>query len=404
MIRQAILLCAVSALALASMPAHAALYSVKFCVDYSIDFDDASGSVGDDFYTSNSDRTALGIRIKVMRNSDSHDMYFDHTDWSGADAGCTDSLVLDSTEDYTVSAQSRALVNGNYINVLDDDGTDNLYSHVEYLAFVPSSSTTITFDTAIADQWNIAAAAGQAMSRRSAGLSGQNFDLYTQECPSTGSSCTSNSTGDVYLSTFGAEHKYVVVHELGHAMAYQSNGDSSASFSYGATLNSCYTDNTRNHEANSKEYQSAAVNEGIAHYYAAIAFNNSAESSCGFAYYKTTDWDLDTVTDATNVSCESGPIAGVDNADYLGDWCTGTLTNRAVEWDWLRFFWDLDTDQSVTTTTIFEIWDDANPNSWNSTGDSTGSNYPSTRMRDAANTNGVLTEWDNEDNTNGVQR
>ena len=92
------------------------------------------------------------------------------------------------------------------------------------------------------------------------------------------------------------------------------------------------------------------------------------------------------------------------DGDYLGDWCTGTLTNRGTEWDWLRFLWDLDTDAGVSTTTIFDIYDSANPNSWNATGDGTGSAYPATRLRDAANTAGVLTEWDAWDSYNGVER
>lgn len=402
MTRYAFPLCTVALLALGSKTAHATIYAVKFCADYSIDFDDADSAVEDDFYISNSDRDALGIHITVERNWDSHDVFSDYTDWSGADAGCTDTQYLDSARTYKVSAQSLAFVNGNHINVYNNDFVSLPYSHVEYLTFSPTASTTITFDTAIADQWNIAAAAGYAMSRRSAGLSGEDFDFYTESC-SGGGSC--NSAGKIYISSSGSGKKYLIGHEMGHSVARLSNGGAVADTSDAADLDNCYTVDTRDHEANSKEYNGKAANEGIAHYYAAVAFNNTTESSCGFYYYKTSvDWNLDATPDNLIASCESGPMTGVDSFDYLGDLCSGTLTNRAVEWDYLRFFWDLDTDQSVSTTTIFEIWDDSDPESWNATGDGTGSGYPSYELRNAANTNSVLTEWDNEDDDNGVHR
>ena len=82
----------------------------------------------------------------------------------------------------------------------------------------------------------------------------------------------------------------------------------------------------------------------------------------------------------------------------------GTLTNRGTEWDWLRFWWDLTTDQDVYCTDCMDIWNTANPDTWNASGDGSGSNYPATRLRNAANTEGFLTEWDNEDYLNGVYR
>lgn len=193
-------------------------------------------------------------------------------------------------------------------------------------------------------------------------------------------------------------------HELGHQLAYRKNGDNGPSKSYDAAWNNCFTDNEQKHEAVSKEYQSAAASEGFAHYYAAVSFNDTAQSDCGFAYYKSTDWNLDDNLDPQWVSCEGGPMTGVDGHDYLGDWCTGTLTNRATEWDWLRFLWDLDTDEGVTTEQIFEIWAGAYPHTWVAYGDATGSGYPASRLRDAADARGLLTAWDAWDNENGVQR
>ena len=93
------------------------------------------------------------------------------------------------------------------------------------------------------------------------------------------------------------------------------------------------------------------------------------------------------------------------SGDYLGDWCaTGTTNNRGTEWDWLRFLWDLDTGGGVSTTTIFQIYNVSNPGSWNATGDGTGGSYPAERLRDAADDESVLSEWDYWDDYNGVHR
>lgn len=122
-----------------------------------------------------------------------------------------------------------------------------------------------------------------------------------------------------------------------------------------------------------------------------------------------------------SVSCQTAP-SNANFPDYLGHQCSGTLTNRATEYDWLRFFWDLDYDQGLSTTTIYTIWDWANSDNWHASGDGwdtyststpcsiwTGSAYmppswPSGRLRCAADTAGYLTEWDAEDAANGVHR
>jgi hypothetical protein len=109
-------------LALLLLPeARASQYLVKFCAEYSIDFDDADASVGDDYFISNdTDRPARGAMVRVRRNSDNFDMYYNYTSWDGATPGCTGTLVLDSGDSYQVSMQSRALVNGNYVNLYVD--------------------------------------------------------------------------------------------------------------------------------------------------------------------------------------------------------------------------------------------------------------------------------------------
>lgn len=192
---------------------------------------------------------------------------------------------------------------------------------------------------------------------------------------------------------------------MGHAIGHYLNGSASPAKDYGATYDNCVTNTAQSHEMNQKEYQSAAAWEGWAHFYAAVAFNSTAEPNCRFWYYKTMDWNLDSVTagDPLKHDCEDAPMTGVPAADYLGGMCSGTLTNRGTEFDWLRFWWDLTTDQAVSLATIGNIWNDANPHAWRAD-DAGAAPYPSTSLRNAASGNSVLTQWDAEDNVNGVQR
>lgn len=391
------------AFGLAPASAHAATYNTLFCFDYGVDFDDASTSVGDDYWTSNSDKTARGARVQVTRLADSTDVYDDYTDYNGTYAGCTSFIGLDSNAYYRVRIFSEAEVGGNYVEVYDDDSTENLYFWEAEKAYKPTSPEIRLHTTPVAEHWNIAAAAGYSQYRRRGGLTGETYILYNEFCSGSSGSCT-KSSGKMYISDYGDDRKYIIVHEMGHALGIFKNG-ASTSFSYSATLDNCYTDSGRSHEIVSKEYQSAAANEGWAHFYAAVIFNNDGASSCGFEYYKSVDFDLDSSNDDRTISCEGRPNPGIgDGYDYLGDWCNGTLTNRGTEYDWLRFWWDFTTDQDVYFTQCADIWDTADPNDWNATGSGTGSDYPSSRLRDAADTEGYLTEWDAEDNLNGVHR
>ncbi len=170
---------------------------------------------------------------------------------------------------------------------------------------------------------------------------------------------------------------------------------------------------------NQKEHQSSAAWEGIAHFYAALAFNDTSESDCVFVYYKNTDWNLDEefsplLIEAAEfaVSCESGP-SNNPLPDYLGSYCDGTLDNRGTEYDWLRFWWDLETKEGISTTEIYSIWDGAEPDDWNANGDlhchgasllPGCADEPATRLFDSAASLGFESAWVSWDVYNGVHR
>lgn len=409
--------------------AFAASYNITFCADYDVAYDDADASFGDDYITTDTTYPARGARLKVVRNSDGYVMRDSFMTWDGATPGCQSTAVaLDSAETYDVKVKSYASVNGNTLYVYSDDVAWGIYLYGPG-TYAPTASGTYTVTTPTgASQWRIANAVGHAMYRRAAGLSGETFTFLNEVC-SGGGSCYERTPDWVYISSGGSGNKYIIDHEFGHMFAARTNDTGTcatdscaAAHDYGAPYNNCFSSgSTSNHSANQQEYASSAVWEGIAHYYAAVAFNDSTESDCGFVYYKNTDWNLDgDVADSQEtadfaVSCESYPTIAA-SADYLGSYCedgvgdpcgsgaNGNCDNRSTEYDWLRFFWDIDSDMGVSTTNIYNIWDEGDSDTWNATDVGAAANDPAPRLRTAADTLGFLTEWDARDDVNGVHR
>ena len=139
-----------------------------------------------------------------------------------------------------------------------------------------------------------------------------------------------------------------------------------------------------------------AVNEGIASYYAAAIWNRTDESDCYYTPSYALDWTQDGVGDSSaEFSCESGVYAGVDSYDYMGDYClaVGAVTNRGTQYDWMRFFWDLETDQGLSVTDIFAIWDEADPDAWTASGAGSGASFPAYELDAAASALGYGAEW-----------
>jgi hypothetical protein len=48
--------------------------------------------------------------------------------------------------------------------------------------------------------------------------------------------------------------------------------------------------------------------------------------------------------------------------------CTDPLTNRGSQYDWLRYGWDMLTDEDVPIEDFVQIADNANPDSWDPKG------------------------------------
>jgi hypothetical protein len=372
-----------------------AFYNVSFCFEYEVLYDDRTGG---DWWNSTADKTARGIRAKIIRNHDDAEIYYDYT---GSNTGCTDTMLLSSNNTYWIKLYSQAkLANNNKVYVYNNDTDNERYFTSVATAFSPDRSGVFTFDfphysfstTRVS---NTAAAAGYAINKRYGGLSGQTFTLYTQSCPESGGSCRWPGTSSNYMSEFGRTRKYIIAHEMGHTLGYLRNesSDSVLDYSCGTTFCGEYPGNDF-HDLTSKEYQTSGASEGFAHYYAAEVWNDASEYNCSFYYYKSLDFSHDSPdTDPDedqDYDCENGD-------DYLGSHCW-ILVNRSVELDWLRFWWDLRTDEEESFGNIADIWDGANPHTWN--------RYTAYgRLRGSAETEGVdLDEWDDWAEYNGVHR
>jgi hypothetical protein len=380
---------------------------VELCARYAVDYADADAAVGDDYLTDNDEVLASGVRIQVVRNSDSAIVFDGNADDGGADDGCVAVTGL-TTTNYSVRVLSTAEVAGNTLKVWNNDSSNVLHAWVDPFWVPPLGGGTETFTTSLGDPWRILATATHAMHRSDAGLSGENLVFYTQEC-SGGGSCLGGN-GRVYLCPSATcsnnpHNKTLVGHEMGHLVFFLANNG------VAATADSTYVGSVcdnggsgSEHRINSEEYQGLAASEGLAHFWAAYAFNDEAESDCGFDWYGgEVEWDyVDYPLESERVSCEGAPDPAraptVDGADFHGDVCGGA-SSKGVEYDWLRFGWDLVTDANMPVEDVFAIWDVANPQGWSSDGSGVAAD-----ISNAADWLGWGTEYDFWAGYNGTDR
>jgi hypothetical protein len=78
--------------------------------------------------------------------------------------------------------------------------------------------------------------------------------------------------------------------------------------------------------------------EGFAHFYAALSFNRADQGDCWFEAYRAHDGE-------TTVDCEKAnpPPSGFVQQYARNNCNIGSATDRGVELDWLRAFWEVQT-------------------------------------------------------------
>ena len=372
--------------------AFAATYTL--CVDIETDYDDYGGST---WWTTNADRPARGVWIVVYDET-----AFTFSSGYADNNGCrTATVVVGNTTHVWVNADAQ--VNGIQMKAYPPSapGIDSLYIRV---GWVPtgslSESTVIPYERT----WGALAIGMWAMDKSKMGISATLPLVFRTD---TGACCSAGS--ELQVDT---DSKKIITHEIGHAVGYRRDEDNNTQHDYGASRVDCFGGTINgSHSLHEKEFQSAAAAEGWADFYAAWAWNTQTSNTCTLDFQGEYDFDLDGTLD-TRVpgeegwaNCESSafsqsdPNAPDDGRDWLKDLilydddnvdglqCAGTWTNRGTEYDWMRFFWDLHTDQALNGTEIASLYDEMNPKNWDSNGGTvTTTDDPVARLNSSAAT------------------
>lgn len=394
----------------AFLPAHGIPTDVEICVDFQTFFTDRGG----DWWNDNDDRPARGIWLSVLEWSTAAEMFPTHyTDWVQGNGGCA-TVTMDTTESYLIYTESMAEVNGVEINSYDNLVTEDPATYIHYLVYSPTVGATLNLDLPANTQYGQLAVATWAFYRNNAGLFGSEalIEFYDDGCCNGGPEIQASSTS-----------KFIIGHELGHGVGYRRDFQQNPSFDYTAAEDGCDGDNvaTNQHGQISKEFQSGAAVEGWADFYAAWAWNRNSENDCVYDRHYSSDFDLDGTNATSNgqVSCEGiatngidplfvtdSSLTGITARDWLEDainaglgTCSGTLANRGTQYDWLRFWWDLVTDENVPFGTLVDVYDRMDPRTFDADGSTISIvDDPFFRLVDACLAEGISSECAAQDN------
>jgi hypothetical protein len=412
----------------------------NFRVGHRTDLDDVGAAVDDDYFKQNGVRPAAWARVGLFKNG-----ALQAYDWTDGDGIVTFSNV-DPDDSYVVQllAYHDFEGSGRHFYVRDDVGGDILTA--DTAPFNPptvSTTTDVVFDAAVSGQeWiNLAAVGSWMIARRPAAWPTYadnpyveytmvflppptDPDLVGQYDPSdTATYINPNDRG-------GFASKYIIAHEFAHQLQHWVNVPSPLGpTGWGAAINYAAADDANcpyasgdYHYVVSKEYQSAAILEGMADWIAAVAFNGTDGDDCRLKPYGAFPWIDGSLSVPTEFSCQGwddvaneGDDGGVewtgysiDAFDYLGDYCAaGTTDDRGTELDWLRFFWDLDRSsaggEAMDFADLVDLYADAQSFDWPT--DPNDPSYVSARelLFDAFDAAGFASEWAAQDH-NGIDR
>ncbi len=184
---------------------------------------------------------------------------------------------------------------------------------------------------------------------------------------------------------FASDRKFLVVHELGHAVSRENNGPRRGEYSADETTNQFMDTDTDHrcdctisqptsavgsHCLNSREFIGSGAKEGFSHFLAAATFNSRDQNTNGggFAYYKNV---LESPTypdpDPDNIHIAPFPVNVTNDETWMESECDPTVDgfeNLGTEWDWISFFWNLwtigddrfDVDEINTAWNLVPDW------------------------------------------------
>ena len=180
---------------------------------------------------------------------------------------------------------------------------------------------------------NLLALSTFILSRWSDGLVNRTITVKDEGCHGDPTySCADGGTA--FIRQSGNQNKFLVGHELGHVLVHlwlDKHVPTSYAINSGGAH--CTTQDTV-HALHSKEYQSAALNEGFAQFYSTAAWNFNSQTDGWFHYYK--DYYKEGTVQDVNV--ENGATGG--STRYMETHCSGSDAGRSTELDWQRALWD----------------------------------------------------------------
>lgn len=407
--------------------ARATPVEVTFCVTADIELSGLGGGAGD-FWTSNAnDKPLPGAFLQVYEAGQNPVATYEFNDYTDPSTGCTGILWLDDATDYVVKGESRAEVEDSIVlTVMNNTVADAVYVSWFYPEAAPynppsMSPVQVTLVAGPGIAADTLAVATNAVNRWHGALSNEQIDFYVQQ-PFADTHYLDNQ-----VIANNEDHKWVLAHEIGHVIAEMRDEGLPPLKDYDEPVDNCYTNIPAgtSHEMGSKEWQSTAAMEGFANFYSSTIWNNITQSNCDFVYWAPIDWDLDGTDDESSNSsfpcfgdpCVAGECASpsfMNDEDWLGDLvsaadtqgCAGTLTNRASEYDVMRMYWGIMINQGVSVGQCLNLYDDANPSTWDPDDpDATlDSDDPPKRFEAASIGLDLLFEWSVEATLQGAYR
>ncbi len=317
---------------------------------------------------------------------------------AGPDGGCTPMVSLPVPAqvrlDVRLKVISKFQVPGHgAMNVLSDETNLLFTAHwsptTVWLA-VDDPRKTVAMGSGDS-QIDIAIILAWALNREDGGATNMDWTIYNSSS-TNGAGHTAPDTREIWVGEDTNVRR--ILHEFGHAIAFELT-DWSKTYSWKNRENSgqsvCWKtpddpppadqdDGSTNHSSTSDEATSAAIVEGFATYYAAQTINRVDEGDCFIAEDSFKNWDHSTngiePTEQNNwYSCDVAPVPsqGLSDTDYWADVCgyptgsppTGDGYSIACEYDWLRGFWDLDTDYGWSFEDMLNVLVVANYAEWN---------------------------------------
>lgn len=304
-------------------------------------------------------KLARGAHYEV-RNSSSTVILYQGNLYDGLNgtAGCTPPLSLASgTYDFYV--RSYGVVQNNDLNVYNENGSPNtkyVWKDDESVSASGTKSITLPPFGETREVFRVYQAAAWALYRHAGGMTEETYNFEVGTPTGCGNNTTSCSNGQIDTSWIGTgpleppgpgqtDNKFIIVHELGHVLAYHAIAQLGGNFSYsygsalppGTISADCDEDgdfSDGSHAFFELEWVGAALGEGFADFYAADVWNNHDLDECWFGAWGS----------PFGLSCEVGS-SGAPVAWVNGETCRDPDDPESGERiDWMRILWDVHTN------------------------------------------------------------